>query len=252
MRPDAGPFELGEVGGAGAAVLCLHGLTGTPYEVRPPAEALASNGFACLGPLLPGHGETPEQLARTPRSAWLEAALEAHDRLAKTHARVYALGLSMGGIVALALAARRPVQGLVVLAAPLRLAGLVRLAVPVLSRLVRQLPKRPAIADPEARARHPSYTRMPLPAVREFMQLQREVRAELERVTAPMLLIYSTGDPTVPVSNADLIAATVGSTDCRVHLLSRSAHVLPVDVERDEVAARVLGFFSGLEGRAGR
>ena len=70
MSPDPGPFKLGDVGGSGPAVLCLHGLTGTPYEVRPPAEALAEAGFACLGPLLPGHGTHPDtqglDVSRTP------------------------------------------------------------------------------------------------------------------------------------------------------------------------------------------
>ena len=32
---DAGPFDLGGRGEGGDAALCLHGLTGTPYEVRP-------------------------------------------------------------------------------------------------------------------------------------------------------------------------------------------------------------------------
>ena len=58
-------------------------MIGTPYEVRPPAEALATRGFACLGPLLPGHGTDPGELA-------------------STHERVYVLGLSMGGLLALA------------------------------------------------------------------------------------------------------------------------------------------------------
>lgn len=68
MSVDPGPFRLGDVGGTGPAVLCVHGLTGTPYEVRPPPELLARHGFACLGPLLPGHGQTPQALARIPRA----------------------------------------------------------------------------------------------------------------------------------------------------------------------------------------
>jgi carboxylesterase len=244
---DARPFELGPVGGSGPAIVCLHGLTGTPYEVRPPAEALAARGFACVGPLLPGHGETPEALADTPAADWLAAALEAYDRLARTHARVYALGLSMGGILALALGARRRPSGLAVLAAPLDLGPLVRFGVPVARRLLRSLPKRPAIADPEARARHPGYTRMPLDAVAELLSLARTVRGELREVTAPLLLLYGRRDPTVRASSADLVLESVGSTDRAVHVLERSQHVLPVDRDRVEVAERVAGFFSRLE-----
>jgi carboxylesterase len=244
---DAGPFELGPVGTTGPAVVCLHGLTGTPYEVRPLAEELARRGFACTGPLLPGHGESPEALAQTKGERWLDAALLAHDRLARTHARVYALGLSMGGVLALAIGARRRPAGVAVLAAPFDLGRMVRFGVPLARRLVRMLPKRPAIADPEARARHPGYDRMPLAAVAELMELSRSVESELAAVTAPLLLLYGRKDPTVAPANAGLVLAGVRSTDRALHILERSQHVLPVDRDRAEVAERVASFFQRLE-----
>ena len=131
MTVDATAFKLGDPrGGLAPAVLCLHGLTGTPYEVRPPAEALAEAGFYCEGPLLPGHGTVPADLHRLPRARWVESVLAAHDALAERHERVYALGLSLGGLLALALAERRRLRGLVVMAAPLDLGWLVHGAVP--------------------------------------------------------------------------------------------------------------------------
>ena len=55
-----GPYDLEPRGATtGDAVLCIHGLTGTPYEVRPLAEALADRGLRARGPLLAGHGGTP-------------------------------------------------------------------------------------------------------------------------------------------------------------------------------------------------
>jgi carboxylesterase len=247
MKPDAGPFRLGAIGRDAPAVLCLHGLTGTPYEVRPPAEALAAKGFACAGPELPGHGSSPGELARTSRSDWLHAVAAAFDELARQHERVYVLGLSMGGVLALELATRRAVAGLVVIAAPLHLRPLVRHAVPLLARFVTSLPKTPAILDPEARRVHPGYDRMPLAAVRELLELQREVSAKLDRVTAPLQLLYSKSDPTVPVSNADWIRERVAPSPREVHLFERSAHVLPVDYDRAEVAHRTVEFLTALE-----
>jgi carboxylesterase len=244
---DPNPFVLGDVGAGGSAVLCLHGLTGTPYEVRPPAEALAEAGFACLGPLLPGHAEPAERLAATPPGAWLGAALEGFDRLAETHDRVYVLGLSLGGLLALAIGARRPAAGLAVLAAPLRLRLLPRLAVPLLHRWIPYLPKRPAISDPEARRRHPGTDRMPLGAVRNLIRFQREVERGLEEVTAPTHLVFSRLDPVVAPSNAERIRAGLTSTSSTVRYLERSHHVVTVDVEREEVARECVSFFRQLE-----
>ncbi len=247
MTVDAGPFRLGALGGPGPAVLCLHGLAGTPYEVRPPAEALAARGFACFGPLLPGHGTNPRELARTHRRAWLEAAVDTWDELARTHARVYVLGLSMGGLLALALSARRAVAGAIVIAAPLQLSGLIRTAVPVLRWVVPWVPKRPGILDPAARERHPGYRRMPLAAVHQLVLLGGEVGRDLAQVSQPLKLIYSRQDPSVPVSNAEQVLAGVSSEERELRLLEDSSHVVPVDREGELVAALVVEFVTRVE-----
>jgi carboxylesterase len=247
---DAGAFELGPVGRGGPAVLCLHGLSGTPYEVRAPAEALAERGFACLGPVLPGHGETPEALAGTRREQWVASAQAAFDRLDREHEVVYVLGLSMGGVLALSLCQERQPGGALVMAAPLDLGRLVRWGVPLVSRLIRFVPSRSDIRDPEALARHPSYDRMPLPAVRELIVLGREVASRLASVEAPLQLLYSRGDQTVPLANAERIQEGVGSAQKSLRVLETSGHVLPVDVEREAVAGLAVEFFSELERRS--
>jgi carboxylesterase len=225
----------------------LHGLTGTPYEVRPPAEALARNGFACVAPLLPGHGEPAERLEATSAEAWLDAAETVFDDLQKTHERVYVLGLSLGGLLALALAARRPVSGLLVLATPLRLRLLPRLAAPVLARFVRFLPKHPAIRDPEALARHPGTDRMPLASVQHLLRLQKQVEGELSQVVAPIHLIFSRQDPAVDPRNGLWILEGVGSVQRSLSYLDRSFHVITVDVERESVRKACVGFLLHLE-----
>ena len=226
MTVDAGPFRLGDPrGGLAPAVLCVHGLTGTPYEVRPPAEALAAAGFYCEGPLLPGHGTSFRELFGLPRKAWVAAVVSAYDALAE----------------------RRPVAGLVVLAVPLELAWLVRRAVPWLHRIIRHLPKTPAIRDVEARLRHPGYDRMPLGAVDQLLRLAREVRAGLGEITAPVQLIFSRLDPTVPALNAELLQRELGPGERELLWLERSGHVLPVDFEQALVADRVVAFLRRLE-----
>ena len=68
---DASAFDWMPVCGDGrAAALCLHGLTGTPYEVRPIAEALVARGIRARGPALPGHDTTLEDLSRVFAQSW--------------------------------------------------------------------------------------------------------------------------------------------------------------------------------------
>ncbi len=243
----ADAFELGTVGGEGPALLCLHGLTGTPYEVRPPAAVFEQHGFACVGPLLPGHGCTVAELARTPRAEWVRCALDTYDRLAATHSRVYVMGLSLGGVLTLKVAQERPAAGALVIAAPLDLGRFRRLAVPLLSLALESIAKTPAIFDPEARLRHPGYRRMPLRAVMELIRLQSEVEAQLSRIASPLRLLYSRRDPTVHIEDASRILRGASRTQGTVDYLESSSHVVTVDRERERVEQWIVSTILELE-----
>lgn len=247
MKPDASAFDLGVTQGDSPAVLCLHGLAGTPWDVRLLAESLAELGFRCVGPVLPGHGTRPEDLARTSASTWLEAALAAHDALAARHSRVYVVGFSMGGVLALALCQQRPVQGAVLLAAPLHLRAHLRACVALLRPFVASVPRAIGILDPVARAANPGYDRMPLAAVHSLGGLQAQVRADLAKVRQPLLLLYSALDRTVALSNAERIRRGVGSEHVECQRFERSGHLLAVDREHARVAEVTARFLAGLE-----
>src|SRR5436853_2965145 len=102
MSGPAAPFSFGD---GEDACLLLHGLTGSPAEVRPVGEALARAGFHAVGPLLPGHGTRPADLETVTRSDMLDVAQEALLSLRGTR-RVYLCGLSMGALLAIRLAAK--------------------------------------------------------------------------------------------------------------------------------------------------
>jgi carboxylesterase len=242
----AGP----EVAGDGrAAALCLHGLTGTPYEMRAVAEVLAARGIRARGPALPGHNSQPEMLARCSHGEWVEAAQREVEELRAHHERVFAVGLSMGGLVSLALAEAGAVDALAVVGTPLRLRpALLRWLIPVLKHLKPFAPKRQGsdICDPEARARHPGYPVMPLHSVHELMRLQSRVVAELSHIEVPILIAHGALDGTAHPSDADWIAAEVRSSRCERLVLERSAHVVPVDYDGARLAEAVAEFLLGL------
>ena len=251
-RWDGGEFSIGPVGGDGPALLCLHGLTGTPFEVRPPPALVEEHGFACVGPMLPGHGSNPDDLARTRYSEWTACAEVAFDRLRATHRHVYVMGLSAGGVIALWLAARRDVAGALVLAAPLRLRGLYRVLVPALHHVIGSVDRTPSVLDDDVRANMPGYRRMPLSAVAQLIQLQSRVEGMLGDVVAPLRLLYSRHDPTVPFFNAALLQRLACRSETRLEVLERSSHVITVDVERERVSGWILRVLLELDAHARR
>ena len=110
------------VSGKGAlGVVLLHGLTGTPHDVRQFAEAFAGRGFVVVAPRLAGH-EDPTKLEASSWHDWYDSAQDALDECRSRGAeRVAVIGFSMGGLVALRLGALRnhQVTALATLAAPL-------------------------------------------------------------------------------------------------------------------------------------
>jgi len=239
-------------------LLCLHGFTGTPYEVAPLARAAGAAGFAVSAPLLAGHGETARALAVTRWTDWLASADAALDRLrADTGGRPVAVaGFSMGGLLALRLARTRPgaVSALVLLSVPLRLpawqAGFLRgfRHLPGFLRRSRpaMLRKRRGsdVTDPKVRGENPSYPEMPLAGVAELAALAELVRRELSLVTVPALVAHGELDRTVPQTASFELAGSLASATVERLWLAHSGHLVLVDVEHPRVCAAVTDFLA--------
>lgn len=92
--------------GSGPAVVLLPGYTCELVHFRYQLEALAQAGFRAIAVDLPGHGHAAKPGGRHDAERFIAAALAVLDRLGL--ARAHLVGHSMGGAIALALAARHP------------------------------------------------------------------------------------------------------------------------------------------------
>jgi esterase/lipase len=240
VMPGAEPFAF--PGGDGpdgrTGVLLVHGFTGTPMSMRPWGEALAAEGFAVRCPLLPGHGTRWQDCNASTHEQWTATVEEAFDQVAADCDRVFVAGLSMGGTLAIRLAEVRPddVAGVLLVNPSLLTQRLDARLLPLIARLS------PSWAPIASDIKKPGVTELAYPKLptRAMMQLRRlwvAARADLERITAPLIVFHSVEDHVVePVSTAVLLAG-VSSTDTTEVLLEDSYHVATLDNDAPRIFA---------------
>src|SRR5262245_27841017 len=237
-------------------VLCLHGFTGTPFDVEALARALEARGYLVSAPMLPGHGRTVADLAATTADDWLSAADAELTRLtAQAGTRVAVAGASMGALLAVRLAVRRPddVAALVLMAAPLRFRAIDRFKVRFLSRFyacigmrTKAAPKKGGvgIADPEIRAMSPSLQELPFAGLDQLITLSDATVRDVPRVTPPALVIHGHLDRAVPLRVSEELASRLGSSIVERLWLDNSAHLVAIDRDRALVAERISEFLA--------
>lgn len=244
LLPGAEPFrhDGGEIG-----VLVCHGFTGSPQSVRPWADHLAARGLTVSLPLLPGHGTRWQDLAVTGWQDWYAEVDRELRALGERCERVFVCGLSMGGALALRLAAQHgsAISGLALVNPANKVHDRVAAALPVVRHLV---PSVKGIVSDIAKpgAEETGYERVPLHAVHSLRRFFRVVDAELPQVTQPLLVMHSPQDHVVPPADSERILSQVSSRDVTEKLLERSYHVATLDHDAEFVFAETDTFITRL------
>lgn len=163
---------------------------------------------------------------------------------------VIVVGLSLGSLIAMHLAANRPqkVHALVVVANAIRLFSPFPT---VLLELIDRLnvpdfwmPKVTSdIADPVARKSHVTYNTQPVRAAVDVLRGAERTRALLSQIECPTLVLHGRRDRVCPVQNASEVISGISSTDKRCVVYPHSRHILTRDIERDRVRAELVEFF---------
>ncbi|MEV4438596.1 alpha/beta fold hydrolase [Streptomyces sp. NPDC049577] len=248
LLPGAEPFrhDGGEVG-----VLVCHGFTGSPQSVRPWADYLAERGLTVSLPLLPGHGTRWQDMQITGWQDWYAEVDRELWRLRERCSEVFVCGLSMGGALALRLAAKHgdAVSGVVVVNPANKVHGVGARALPVVRHLV---PSTKGIASDIAKEGgvEVGYDRVPLHAAYSFRRFLRMLDSELPQVTQPLLLLHSPQDHVVPPADSARVLARVSSLDVTERLLERSYHVATLDHDAETIFEDTYAFIGRLASSA--
>lgn len=253
------------------AVLLIHGLTGTPAEMRSLAKKLLHQGFSVMCPRLAGHCGSIAELKKSRWQDWYNTVEQSFEALKSEHRQVYVAGLSMGALLALRLAAHKGdrVGGLGLLSSTFFYDGWNmpkykrRLLLPLviyspLKRFISWTETSPyGIKCERTRAKVQAVLenrdanaaeqfgifRTPAVTIHESMRLIREAQRALPSVHTPTLIVHAIEDDMASLKNAHYVAEHIGAPDIETFFVDDTYHVLTLDRRKHQVAERLCNFF---------
>ena len=195
-------------------VLIIHGFTSSLDCVSGIETPLKALRIPTRMPVLRGHGgESPEALRGVTWHDWVADAEAALQALLGEAERAILFGHSMGGLVALTLAAEHTdsVDSLILAAAAVQLASPLAPGRPFhfLEPVIRRLFKRwnmPLVYADQALAVHDSnYRWAPLDAISSLLDFAEVTRRRLPEIKVPTVILQSRRDTVVAPESAEII-----------------------------------------------
>ena len=239
--------------------LLVHGLAGTPAEMKILGKRLNRYGFTVLCPQLAGHCASEEELITTCWSDWSRSVEDAFDALSRHMDAVFVGGLSAGAVLSLRHAQRYPgrARGLALYSTTLRYDGW---TIPKLSFLLPLILKTPyfgkryrfeeafpyGIMDDKLRGRilaqmqsgdaaAAGFTATPGASLKQLWGLVAAVKRDLPSIKTPTLIVHAGNDDIASArSNALYVRDHIGGPT-ELLLLDRSYHMVTIDQERNVV-----------------
>ena len=253
---DLGEGDAGFVLGTGeVGVLLIHGLTGTPTELRRVAQGLVKDGTCTVYvPTLAGHCGDNSDLQATGWLDWYEGVRKTFAGIRQHHRQVFVGGLSMGAVMSMYLASEHPgqVAGLLMYSTTLRYDGWSINKLAFMTPLLMKIPfgvhlcsfeeKPPygiknqrlrAIVERQMKAgesNNAGLLTMEGITVRELHRMNAVVKKRMPSITTKALVVHSIEDDITSRWNADYVERHLGGPVTKV-LLDNCYHMITVDLQ---------------------
>lgn len=235
----------------GPIVFLFHGLTGSPYDLRPLASYLNQQGFEVHVPLLAGHGGMVKELFGVNTKRWLKDMTCELNAVTKERPLILG-GLSMGALIALSLATKFDTKALILLSPSLRLHLSAELLIASASlglldenHIIPKKDGKSDIADPHARDLCPSYEGIPLKSLRELSKLRNCSLKRLPDITCPLFLAFGALDGAIDINaSRDAIFRKTRAFPIKSKTYINSKHVLTLDYDKSALFKDIANFLT--------
>ncbi len=264
--------------GGPKGILLIHGITGTPSEMRYLGKSLNKAGFTVFCNTLPRHCSTLGELKKVTWQEIANACVEDLRRLQKETQQVFVGGLSMGALLAIHLAYQFPseISGIVALAPTIFYDGwalhkgkvFLNLAWPIpfirnnidiregwpyglkdedLRWSVERFYKNAKSREFSNRVLLFGSPFFPLACLYQHRLFAKVAKQEFPHVKNPILILHAKDDDMTSPKNAEYVLKHIGSSDKTFVSLDDSYHMITIDKQKDLVVAQTAKFMERIQ-----
>ncbi|MDD2690082.1 MAG: alpha/beta fold hydrolase [Candidatus Omnitrophica bacterium] len=263
--------------GQDKAVLLIHGITGTPSEMRYFAQGLHKRGYSVFCNTLPRHCASLDELKKVTWQEIADCCINDFKRLKEEYPKVFISGLSMGALMGVHLAYLfgQEVAGIVALAPTLFYDGWALHKGRVLIKFIWQVPflrnsidiredwpyglkdesMREVIGRFYKNAKANEFSKktllfgspfFPLACLYQHSLFAEAMKKEIPFVNNPILILHSEEDDMVSIRNARYLLNHIGSREKSLVALDDSYHMITIDKQKDKVIQETINFLDKL------
>jgi carboxylesterase len=234
-----------------SACLLIHGLCGSPYEMAKLSDYLNKFNYTTRAPRYPGHGCQGKIMDKFGWQDWYAEVEKNYLELKKKYSKVYIIGFSTGGTLALKLATRYSVDKIIVVSTFISVTKKwyylfkPETYLKTVGKLFNYLPTLIPpynLNDPVERKAYIKVKYISLNAMRNTLELIENVKENLYQVTAPILVIHALKDITTSPSSSEYIYNNVSSKIKELLWLEKSNHIVLLDYEKEMVFEKIKAF----------
>ncbi len=199
--------------------LIIHGFAGDVGEIAPLNEYLLNKGFITVCTKLKGHTGKRMDLGKVNYIDWVNSAEESLLKLSYQCEKIIVIVFSMGGLIAVNLALKHNISGVITLSTPIYHWDIKRICLNIVSDFKTREFK-------NLRHYTKAIIRIPFSAMINFKILLIKTKPLLKQVRCPMFIIQGLLDDTVHYRSADYIYSNVSSEKKVIKYYNNSNHII--------------------------
>ena len=227
-------------------VILIHGFGATTDSMLYIATQLSERGFHVELPTLSGHASEQDDLIDIKWENWIDDIQQAWLKIRKRVDKIYLVGLSMGGTLALNFSTKVPfISGIVLINHALYMNHLKYKIAPFLKNIIVYTKDfgsdNPSVLDTSVQVI--KYDKIPLIAVEQLLNLCKDTEEKLFLIKSPVLIFKSIKDNVIPINVAETTFRKLKTTNKKLVSLYNSRHVATQDFDKELILEEMTKFF---------